>query len=559
VTVEVAHKKALSSRSARAVSCSSVAALLLFFGCESLQNAVADGETRTISFHHIHTKEDLTVTFKRNGRYDENALKQINQLMRDWRDDNSVKMDPHVIDLLWEVHREVGAKEPIWVVGGHRSPTTNAELRRRSSGVAKFSQHMNGKAVDFYIPGIPLERIREAGLRAQRGGVGIYPSSGFVHMDTGSVRHWPRMPEEQLARVMAKGQLASRNASDGGRTVAVAQTGTLPAPSFLAKLFGGGNDAEAQPQATTAAATTGAATRTPAMEKTTDRVASKPVDRFVPVPLSRPTRTESFQVTAAESKPTVKPATFQLASAETISVPAPITAEGAKLSKSAPGGAAAGERSAAAESANDIINERGFWQGLPSLEPAEAKVGTARTAAPARRAATSSGADQPMTGSVAPWPLGERKDQESLPNALAYAAQPNPAPAARPLPMGSGTTRSPPAAAGETTIAVKRSDDRPTTTLAKSRGLIRAGDQFNDPWMRAMIVSPSTQEFMKVTLFGAQDFRILKPHLHKPAAVVMMTFMEDPHLGMSSETFGGSAIVFISTVTFARPRTAAVR
>ena len=182
----------------------------MLFGCKSLQNATAEGDTRTLSFHHIHTNEDLTVTYKVNGRYDEEALTKINWVLRDWRKEEATKMDPHAIDLLWEVHREVGATEPIWIVCGYRSPATNAMLRRRSSGVAKFSQHMLGKAIDFYIPGVPLEELREAGLRAERGGVGFYPSSNFVHLDTGSVRHWPRMPEAQLARVMAKGPLTRR-------------------------------------------------------------------------------------------------------------------------------------------------------------------------------------------------------------------------------------------------------------------------------------------------------------------------------------------------------------
>ncbi len=509
----------------------------------------ADGETRTISLHHIHTKENLTVTYKRKGRYDENALKQINQLMRDWRDDGSVKMDPHVIDLLWEVHREVRAKEPIWVVGGYRSPRTNAQLRRRSSGVAKFSQHMNGKAVNFHIPGVPLEQIREAGLRAQRGGVGIYPSSGFVHMDTGSVRHWPRMPEEQLARVMAKGQLASRSASDGG-TVAVAQAGTVRAPSFLGKLFGGGNEEEAQPQSVATAATAATTRAVAAADKAPDKAAAKPAEKVIPVPLSRPARTETFQVAAAGSKPAAMPTTFQLASAETVSVP--VTPASTQVPKRAAAGPVRDENPPASTSANDVINERGFWQGLPNQQPAEAKAGPTRPAAPARRTAAVGGVDQAATGSVAPWPLGESKDQESLPKALAYAAQPAPIAASRPLPMGSGTSRPPPASAGDTTIAVKRSDDRPTTVLPRSKGssLVRPGDRFDDPWMRAMIVSPNSQDFMRVTLFGDQDFRILVPHLHKPAAAVMMTFAENPHLGMSSEQFSGSAIVFVSTVTF---------
>ena len=229
VTVKVAHRNSLSWRSARAGYCCSIAALLVFFGSGRLQNAAADGETRTISFHHIHTDEDLTVTYKVNGRYNDEALKKINNLLRDWRESESIQMDPHLIDLLWEVHREVGAKEPIWIVCGYRSPETNSMLRRRSSGVAKFSQHMLGKAIDFYIPGVPLEQLRAAGLRAQRGGVGYYPTSGapFVHMDTGSVRHWPRMPEEQLMAVLSKGQLNSKFASDGGH---VGSTSRKPAP-----------------------------------------------------------------------------------------------------------------------------------------------------------------------------------------------------------------------------------------------------------------------------------------------------------------------------------------
>ena len=152
MTVKVAHRNLLSSHSARAAYCCSIAALLIFFGCHKLQSANAEGDTRTISFHHVHTDEELTITYKVNGRYDEEALKKINYLLRDWRESEPTKMDPHLIDLLWEVHREVGAKEAIWIICGYRSPGTNSMLRRRSSGVAEFSQHTLGKAIDFYIP-----------------------------------------------------------------------------------------------------------------------------------------------------------------------------------------------------------------------------------------------------------------------------------------------------------------------------------------------------------------------------------------------------------------------
>ena len=196
---------ALSPR--RAAQCFGLAAFALLGASNTLQNAIANGDTRTLTFKHSHREEEanLTVTFKRDGRYDEDGLAKLNHFLRDWRNDKQTRMDPQLFDILWEVYREVGAKEPIHIISSYRSPETNAMLRRRSTGVAQFSQHMLGKAMDFYIPGVPLEELRHAGLRLQRGGVGFYPSSGspFVHMDTGGVRHWPRMAPDMLARVMS--------------------------------------------------------------------------------------------------------------------------------------------------------------------------------------------------------------------------------------------------------------------------------------------------------------------------------------------------------------------
>ena len=185
-----------------------VAGLLLLGASNSLQNAVAEGDTRTISFHHVHTGEDITITYKRNGRYDEAALKKLDWFMRDWRKEQETHMDPHLFDLMWETNREVGGTEPIQVICGYRSPGTNSMLRARSSGVAQFSQHINGNAIDFYIPGVPLAKVRAEGLRLQRGGVGFYPTSGspFVHMDTGSIRHWPRIPREELVKIFPNGR-----------------------------------------------------------------------------------------------------------------------------------------------------------------------------------------------------------------------------------------------------------------------------------------------------------------------------------------------------------------
>ena len=185
-----------------------VAGMLLLGANNSLQNAVAEGDTRTLSFHHVHTGEDITVTFKRDGRYDEAALKKLDWFMRDWRKEQETHMDPHLFDLLWETYRDVGGTEPIQVICGYRSPGTNAMLRARSKGVAQFSQHINGDAIDFYIPGVPLAKVRAEGLRLQRGGVGFYPTSGspFVHMDTGSIRHWPRIARQELVKIFPDGR-----------------------------------------------------------------------------------------------------------------------------------------------------------------------------------------------------------------------------------------------------------------------------------------------------------------------------------------------------------------
>jgi uncharacterized protein YcbK (DUF882 family) len=182
------------------------AALALTLSTTNLQSVVANGDTRTLSFFHTHSKESITVTFKANGRYDEAGLAKLNHFLRDWRNHRETKMNPHLFDILWEVQRDTGGKAPIQIISAYRSPETNEMLRSRSSGVAKHSQHTQGNAIDFRIPDVALADLRAAGLRLQRGGVGFYPGSDFVHMDTGSIRHWPRMTRDQLARVFPDGK-----------------------------------------------------------------------------------------------------------------------------------------------------------------------------------------------------------------------------------------------------------------------------------------------------------------------------------------------------------------
>lgn len=170
--------------------------------------AAAHAETRTLKLYNTHTKERVSITFKRNGRYIPEGLREANRFLRDWRRNEIIKMDPELLDLVWEVYQKVGAREPINVVSSYRSPATNNMLRKRSSGVAKNSQHTLGKAMDFYIPGVNLAKLRATGLRKEVGGVGYYPRSGspFVHMDTGRVRHWPKMSRSQLAKVFPDGK-----------------------------------------------------------------------------------------------------------------------------------------------------------------------------------------------------------------------------------------------------------------------------------------------------------------------------------------------------------------
>jgi uncharacterized protein YcbK (DUF882 family) len=164
------------------------------------QDAVANGDTRTLDIIQMHTGERVSVTFRRHGRYDAGGLRQLDHVMRDWRRNEAREMDPRLYDLLWEVHRSTGSRQPVHVVSAYRAPQTNQALRQRSSNVAENSQHTLGRAVDFYLPDVPAERIRTIGLRMQRGGVGYYPRANtpFVHLDTGGVRHWPRMNRRQL-------------------------------------------------------------------------------------------------------------------------------------------------------------------------------------------------------------------------------------------------------------------------------------------------------------------------------------------------------------------------
>ena len=228
-------------------------------GTSGTQTAIANGDTRTLTLFHAHTQENLTITFRKDGSYDKSALDKLNWFLRDWRRDEPTNMDPRLFDIVWATQRDAGSTATVRVVSAYRSPETNSMLRRRSSAVAKQSQHMLGKAMDLHVPDVSMAKVREMGMRLQYGGVGYYPTAGtpFVHLDVGSVRSWPRMPRQQLERLFPDGKTVHIPADGtplsgyesalasiqerGGSALAYSDI-TNPRKGFWATLFGSEED-----------------------------------------------------------------------------------------------------------------------------------------------------------------------------------------------------------------------------------------------------------------------------------------------------------------------------
>ncbi len=168
----------------------------------------AFAETRSLKLYYTHTREREKIVFKKNGRYDKAGLRKLNRFLRDWRNNKVIAFDPKLFDLVWEVYRRSGAKNYIHVVSSYRSPESNELLRRTRGGQAKNSQHLYGKAIDFYIPGVKSSKLRAIAMKLQGGGVGYYPrsSSPYVHLDVASVRAWPRMSRKELVRLFPDGK-----------------------------------------------------------------------------------------------------------------------------------------------------------------------------------------------------------------------------------------------------------------------------------------------------------------------------------------------------------------
>ena len=506
--------------------------LLLLAGAGTVHNAAALNETRTLSFHHTHSNEDLTITFKRDGRYDEAALKELNHYLRDWRTQDQTVMDPHLFDIIWEVYRDVDGKKPIQIISAYRSPATNAMLHRRSSGVARFSQHMLGHAMDFFIPGVPLEQIRFAGLRLQRGGVGFYPTSGspFVHLDTGSIRHWPGMTHDQLAKVfpdgrtvhlptdgkplrgyeLARADIEARDGNDGAMKKS--------SPSLWARLFTHKSNDDEDDEAVS--------TPVPTAQQVADAAAAISA-------ANKAADAKSSEPKSADAVPTprAKPSAFQLASADMqVAQPAkPKVAASADTAEANP------------QSPADIINARGFW-GDDAAAPKQA---TAAQVAALKARQVVTPADPQSTSSI-PAAL----------QALAYAPAANspvdranivaasaPIPrSARPAPRNAAAT-----ATGINSVATKGAQGQDGVVATSTRIAAAKG---NDVWLRVVMLAPSASSSMFTTVLGDTDMSLMRAYFVKPQAMVSMSFSDDPQMGLLSERFTGSTTARLQTTSF---------
>ncbi|MGV8898566.1 MAG: DUF882 domain-containing protein [Burkholderiaceae bacterium] len=145
---------------------------------------------RSLAFYNTHTGESLQTVYWAEGSYIPQALTDINQVLRDHRNNAIKEMSPALLDFLYSINNAVDARQPFHIISGYRSPATNAMLAARSGGVAKHSMHLDGKAIDIRVPGRDLSQIHRVALLQQSGGVGYYPGSDFVHVDVGRVRQW---------------------------------------------------------------------------------------------------------------------------------------------------------------------------------------------------------------------------------------------------------------------------------------------------------------------------------------------------------------------------------
>jgi hypothetical protein len=393
---------------------------------------------------------------------------------------------------------------------------------------------------------VPLDKVREAGLRLQRGGVGFYPTSGspFVHVDVGSVRHWPRMTREQLARVfpdgrtvhlptdgkplagfaLAQADLSKRGTSGFDRARLASAAKVNP----LSRLFGLKPKPVEDDEENEAAKPSAAPTQVASAAAFPAPIAPRRENIFAGVTAEKP-------VAASEAPAPNASATAPLPMPRPASAPAQVAA--AEQYPPRPPALIPGTFALAAITPNDVILSRGYWSGRPDTT------------------------DEASTGSIGPFAAppgyGEAKTGESL---LSYAKELAPEPAPQRM-KPAQQARPAPALAPNTTVASKSRADAPTVVRsapATSEARHAPDYRFEGPWMRALILTPSVERFMTTTLYGETDFRSLRPLLRTPTGMVVMAFTAEPNAGLSHGRFDGRAIEFLATATF-MPRTAQLR
>ena len=152
--------------------------------------AAAAGNPRQLDFYHTHTKESLAIVYHDGNDYIAAALKRIDHFLSDFRTGAVHAIDPATLDILYTLRTELGGEDTFEIISAYRSPETNAMLRKQGRGVARRSQHLEGKAIDVRLRGVDTARLRDAAIKLQLGGVGYYRESDFVHVDSGRVRTW---------------------------------------------------------------------------------------------------------------------------------------------------------------------------------------------------------------------------------------------------------------------------------------------------------------------------------------------------------------------------------
>jgi len=156
----------------------------------SWTTAYATGKQRQLDFYHTHTKENLAIIYHDGNNYIAAALEQIDHFLGDFRTGAVHAIDPATLDILFKLRTELGGEDTFEIISAYRSPETNTMLRKQGRGVAKRSQHLEGKAIDVRLRGVDSARLRDAAIKLQLGGVGFYRESDFVHVDSGRIRTW---------------------------------------------------------------------------------------------------------------------------------------------------------------------------------------------------------------------------------------------------------------------------------------------------------------------------------------------------------------------------------